>query len=101
LPNCFLWIKEGYGLIDIFNRIIENHTANLLVCLNDIGILGDLMAIRVAQLQLNEWLPFNPLTNWPYFNPTDFKSCLIAQILSILNNWEINIEWNSDNILDF
>ena len=100
LPNCFLWIKEGYGLIDIFNRIIENQTANLLVCLNDTGILGDLMAIRVAQLQLNEWLPFNPLTNWPYFNPTDFKSCLIAQILSILNNWEINIEWFGDRILD-
>ena len=101
LPNTILWNKEIYGLLDIFNRCIENQTSNLIANINDTGKLGNLMEIRIAQLQIKEWLPHNPLTNWPYFNPMPFKYSIIAQILSIVNNWEINIKWNKPDIINF
>src|SRR5581483_6005130 len=68
LPNSILWNRDIFGLLDIYNRCVEHQTSNLIVNLNDNGKLGNMMEIRLAQLQLNEWLPFNPLTNWPYFN---------------------------------
>jgi ribonuclease HI len=101
LPNAILWTKEIYGLLDIYNRCIEQQTANLIINLNDCGKLGKLMDIRVAQLQIKEWLPSNPLTNWIYYNPLHFKFSLIAQNLSVLNNWEINIKWNKPDLIDF
>ena len=101
LPNTILWNKEIYGLLDIFNRCIENQTSNLIANINDTGKLGNLMEIRIAQLQIKEWLPHNPLTNWPYFDPMPFKYSITAQILSIINNWEINIKWNKPDLITF
>jgi hypothetical protein len=72
-----------------------------MVNLNNTGKLGNIMEIRIAQLQYNEWLAFNPLTNWPYYNPLHFKTSIIAQILCVLNNWEINIKWNKSNFINF
>ena len=101
VPNCILWEKQFYGLVDMFNRCLESQTANLIANLNDQGQLGKLMLIRTAQLQLSEWLPVNPLENWPYFNCNNFKYSLIAQILCLLNHWEFNIQWSRGNLFDF
>ena len=63
LPNSILWKKEFYNLIDIYNRMLEHHTTNLLVNINDEGQLGKLMRIRINQLQVKEWLAEHPLEN--------------------------------------
>jgi len=88
--------KEFYNLIDIYNRMLEHHTTNLLVNINNEGQLGKLIHIRINQLQIKKWLAEHPLENWRYFDIKLFKENLIAQILSVINNWDLNIRINSE-----
>jgi len=47
LPNSILLKKEFYNLIDIYNRMLEHHTTNLLVNINNEEQLGKLLHIRI------------------------------------------------------
>ena len=96
LPNTILWNSNIYGLIDFYNRQLEAQGANLVTRMNDKGTLGTLMEIRVRQLQENEWLYDCPLSIWNYTDIKTFKNNLIAQILSALNNYGINIDEHKD-----
>ena len=55
-PNVLLNIKQIYNMIDFYDRQTENHVSNLLLRLNDLGILGLTTEIRLRQLQQKEWL---------------------------------------------
>ena len=64
IPNILLKNKNVYNIIDFYERQIENHIDNLLLRLNDDGILEITTEIRLRQLQFNEWLLDNPLKIW-------------------------------------
>ena len=95
IPNIFLKNKNVYNIIDFYERQIENHVDNLLLRVNDDGILGITTEIRLRQLQFDEWLPDNPLEIWNYNNINTFKHNLIAQILCLVNNLDITFKINS------
>ena len=54
-PNILLNVKQIYNMIDFYDRQTENHVNNLLLRLNDLGILGITTEIRLRQLQQKEW----------------------------------------------
>ena len=54
IPNIFLKNKNVYNIIDFYERQIENHVDNLLLRINDDGILGITTEIRLRQLRFNE-----------------------------------------------
>ena len=86
IPNIFLKNKNVYNIIDFYERQIENHVDNLLLRVNNDGILGITTEIRLRQLQFNEWLPDNPLEIWNYNNINTFKHNLLTQILCLVND---------------
>jgi len=49
--NILLNVKQIYNIIDFYDRQTENHINNLLLRLNDSGILGITTEIRLCQLQ--------------------------------------------------
>jgi len=59
------------------------------------------MKIRINQLKIKEWLTSDPLATWYYYDIKPFKGNLIAQILSAINNWGINIRFNTTDIINF
>ena len=68
---------------------------NLLLRVNNDGILGITTEIRLRQLQFDEWLPDNPLEIWNYNNINTFKHNLLAQILCLINDLGITFKINS------
>ncbi|CAI2167961.1 20585_t:CDS:2 [Funneliformis geosporum] len=38
--------------------------------MNDIGLMGNTIKLRIQQLQHKEWLYKSPLIKWPYDNAT-------------------------------
>ena len=64
-------------MIDFYDCQTENHVSNLLLRLNDLGILGLTTEIRLRQLQQKEWLYDCPLEVWNYNNVNTFKYNLI------------------------
>ena len=79
IPNALLWDKKIYNLINVFSRLIEHHSANLLNRINNEEQLGQMMEIRILQTQLEEWLPYNLLDAWIYKNIKVFNNNLTAK----------------------
>ena len=94
IPNIFLKNKNVYNVIDFYERQIENHVDNLLLRVNDDGILGITTEIRLRQLQFDEWLSDNPLEIWNYNNINTFKHNLLTQILCLINDLGITFKIN-------
>ena len=91
IPNVLLENKEVTNLLDFYKRQMENQVNNLMVNINNKGLLGKTTEISVRTLQKNEWMPDNPLSMWHYNNPTCFKDCWLAQVLCLMNNLAISI----------
>ena len=90
-PNVLLNIKQIYNMIDFYDRQTENHVSNLLLRLNDLGILVLTTEIRLRQLQQKEWLHNYPLKVWNYNNINTFKYNLIGQVLCLMNSLGLSI----------
>ena len=90
-PNVLLNIKQIYNMINFYDRQTENHVSNLLLRLNDLGILGLTTEIRLRQLQQKEWLHDCPLEVWNYNNVNTFKYNLIGQVLCLMNSLGLSI----------
>src|SRR5215204_428445 len=73
LPAPIIHSTFGYNLAHLYDRQILAKSSDLLKMINDIALLGNTARLRVMQLQLLEWLPLSPITNWPYNNPSKFK----------------------------
>ena len=73
LPAPIIHSTFGYNLAHLYDRQMLAKSSDLLKMINDIALLGNTTRLRVMQLQLLEWLPLSPITNWPYNNPSKFK----------------------------
>src|SRR5438270_748075 len=78
-------------MIDFYDHQTENHVNNLLLRLNDLGILSITTKIRLRQLQQKEWLHDCPLEVWNYNNVNTFKYNLIGQVLCLMNSLRLSI----------
>ena len=63
----------GYNLAHLYDKQIQAKSSDLLKMVNDISLLGSTSRLRILQLQLLEWLPTSPLSEWPYSDTNIFK----------------------------
>jgi len=54
-PSALLYAKEAYNVGNLWDRQLQMHSSNLLSRLNDKGILGNSMRIRLQHLQNSFW----------------------------------------------
>ena len=97
IPNAILQWKSIFGMIDLYERQLETQVTNLMVNINDKGILGKITEIQNRKLQEREWFEENPVAIWKYTNVNSFKGCWLAQILCLIRNTGIQfIQTNPD-----
>src|SRR5437763_14956764 len=90
-PNIILSHKELYDLKDLYYRQGELQIVNLLKRLNNPSLVGKLTEIRLRQLQEQEFLHDNTMEIWSYNRINLFKNNIIAKILYITYDLDLNI----------
>ncbi|CAI2192840.1 1541_t:CDS:2, partial [Funneliformis geosporum] len=74
-PSSIIYSHLFYNLTDLYQWLLTAHSKALLYMMNDTGLIGDTIRIRIQQLQHKEWLHKSPLIEWPFDNATKFKDC--------------------------
>jgi hypothetical protein len=98
-PNAATFTHTIYNLCELWDRQVQHHITNLVVRLNDNGILGKISKIKLHQLQLNLWLSKSPLESWNYSvsHLRLFKNNLMAGILCIAKFFKFSFRTTYDS----
>src|ERR1700722_16278578 len=83
LPNATLENYSIYRFRDLYEVQLQSKITNFYLQINDPGVLGWVMKIRICQLQLQEWLRFSPLREWPYNLSKRFYTKFLAVHLAL------------------
>jgi hypothetical protein len=66
VSNAILESNMIYNLCSIQDNQIQAKITNFFVQINDQGILGDIMRIRMVDIQRQLWIPESPLIHIPF-----------------------------------
>src|SRR5205823_2383691 len=84
-PDVGLHSKHHYNLIRLYDHLLQHHISSLYLSINSPSLIGDMMKLRLDNLQSLMWLPYSPLsvTDWSRWTHLKaFKSDFVAMTLS-------------------
>ncbi|GET61907.1 RNA-directed DNA polymerase from mobile element jockey-like [Rhizophagus irregularis DAOM 181602=DAOM 197198] len=103
-PNIIMELNLLYNIRSIFDNQLQAKVNNFIIQINDQGILGKIMEIRLVDIQNKLLLPFNPLINFPFSNKDlifmgqHLRNNFIINNLLLMKSYNFSIEFNKHNI---
>ncbi|GBC46185.2 reverse transcriptase [Rhizophagus irregularis DAOM 181602=DAOM 197198] len=103
-PNIIMELNLLYNIHSIFDNQLQAKVNNFIIQINDQGILGKIMEIRLVDIQNKLLLPFNPLINFPFSNKDlifmgqHLQNNFIINNLLLMKSYNFSIEFNKHNI---
>ncbi|GBC29384.2 hypothetical protein GLOIN_2v1761453 [Rhizophagus irregularis DAOM 181602=DAOM 197198] len=103
-PNIIMELNLLYNICSIFDNQLQAKVNNFIIQINDQGILGKIMEIRLVDIQNKLLLPLNPLINFPFSNKDlifmgqHLQNNFIINNLLLMKSYNFSIEFNKHNI---
>ena len=102
-PDYILFLKQGYGLTNLFQFLISSHLLAFSSLFNSSSFISQVFSLRLQSLQKTLWLGYSPLflDDWtPYYRMVWFKRDFIANVLGSAARLSVNFAPSSSRTLN-
>src|SRR2546429_4836928 len=89
-PNAMLVNNGMYNFRHLYDVQLQSKLSQLVVAINNTSLVGNVLNIRLCQLQLYYWLDSNPLLVWPFSSPKSLDGSFLTQVLTLAKKHEFS-----------